>query len=84
MLFFSCCTQSLFAQQKDTLVLPAAEIVAERPLLFSIGNSTTLLDSAFVATSQGNNLGELLSQQSALFVKTYGAGGSSTLSSRGT
>ncbi|MGR6088208.1 MAG: TonB-dependent receptor plug domain-containing protein [Arcticibacter sp.] len=83
-LFLSCCMQSLFAQQQDTLVLPAAEIVAERPLLFSIGNSTTLLDSAFVATSQGNNLGELLSQQSALFVKTYGAGGSSTLSSRGT
>ncbi|MFM7055146.1 MAG: TonB-dependent receptor plug domain-containing protein, partial [Bacteroidota bacterium] len=83
-LFLSCFTQSLFAQHQDTLVLPAAEIIAERPLLFSIGNSTTLLDSAFVATSQGNNLGELLSQQSALFVKTYGAGGSSTLSSRGT
>ncbi|MFM7078753.1 MAG: TonB-dependent receptor plug domain-containing protein, partial [Bacteroidota bacterium] len=79
-----CYAQPLFAQQRDTLILPAAEIFAERPLLFSIGNSTTLLDSVLLASSQGNNLGELLSQQSSLFVKTYGAGGSSTLSSRGT
>lgn len=81
---FSFHAHTLFAQQQDTLTLPTAEIFAERPLLFSIGNSTTLLDSVFLASSQGNNLGELLSQQSSLFVKTYGAGGSSTLSSRGT
>lgn len=74
----------LSAQQVDTLLLPTTEIRAERPLIFSVGNSTLFMDSIALATSQGSNLGELLSRYSSLFVKSYGAGGSSTLSSRGT
>jgi iron complex outermembrane receptor protein len=75
---------NMLAQQGDTLLLPTAEIQADRPLIFSIGNSTLLMDSAAVATAQGSNLGALLSMHSSLFVKSYGAGGSSTLSARGT
>lgn len=77
-------SQLAYAQLGDTLRLPAVEISADRPILYSVGNSVSTIDSVVIATSSGNNLGELLSQYSSLFVKTYGPGGSSTLSSRGT
>ncbi|MFN5325431.1 MAG: TonB-dependent receptor plug domain-containing protein [Bacteroidota bacterium] len=82
--FFFLLHIGAYGQLGDTLRLPAVEIAADRPFLYSVGNSVSTIDSVIIATSTGNNLGELLAQHSSLFIKTYGPGGSSTLSSRGT
>jgi len=75
----------VYAQQPDTILqLQPVNVTGSRSILFTIGNYITEFDSASIENSGGKNLAELLSSSSTIFIKTYGSGGSATISSRGT
>jgi iron complex outermembrane receptor protein len=70
--------------QRDTIRLQEVTIQSDRSELFMTGKPTVELDSSVISSGTGTNLGELLTSYSSLFVKSYGAGSSAVLSSRGT
>ena len=76
---------TLFAQAQDTITLNAVNVTAEgiqkeelRPLVMK------KMDSLVLETKSTSTLSELLIQHSPVFIKTYGPGGISTASFRGT
>lgn len=73
-----------YAQHTDTLSLPVVEITDTRTVIFHGGISTTLSDTTQLAGIPLQSLSELLTSKSAVFIKTYGSGGTATISSRGT
>ncbi len=76
--------QHQFAQSlNDTLLLPDVEVISDR--WFSPSHEFgEHFDSAVLQRLQYQNLSQLLSSQSPVFVKNYGPGALSTVSMRGT
>ncbi len=71
-------------QFADTVLLHTINISEIRSLLFSKGNHHLQIDSSTIASSPGNNLAEVLSTGTSIFIKAYSPGGSATISARGT
>jgi len=66
----------------DTIGLPKVEISADRYRLLSPGSRVSIPDS--ITTAPVQDLSGLLTSASTVFIKSYGAGGSATISFRGT
>lgn len=67
----------------QTRRLSELQVIGVRPLKL-IGSTRSSIDSATLVESPTLNLGDLLSQSSAVFVKSYGRGTLATASFRGT
>lgn len=81
---WACGTAELHAQQPaDTLLLPAVEISAPRLATFAAGTKLQMLDSATLARHATVDLGELLANETAVTIKSYGLGSLATTSFRG-
>jgi vitamin B12 transporter len=82
-LFF--CTR-IFAQniQQDSTVSNEVLIESNRYKLFSAGINKTTFDSSAIRENFSNNLTELLSSRSAVYIKDYSANSLATISFRGT
>lgn len=70
----------------DTMRIRQVDIVAQSPWekIQIAGGNVTLIDSTSLALARGQNLGELLTTRSSVFVKSYGRGALATVSFRGT
>ncbi len=73
----------LHSQIDSTISLPSIEVTAERIDLTNIGKHTDHIDSQFIASRHYDNLANLLSLNTALYIRSYGAGTLSTLGIRG-
>ncbi len=71
------------AQTDSTINLPSIEVTAERIDLTNIGKHTDQIDSQHIASRHYDNLANLLSMNTALYIRSYGAGTLSTLGIRG-
>lgn len=79
-----CSIPELQAQQPaDTLLLPAVEITAPRLATYAAGTKLQILDSATLARHATVDLGELLANETAVAIKSYGLGSLATTSFRG-
>ena len=83
-LMISLPAQSQFSMQDDTIkirevIISGMQISSEQP-----GFKITSIDSAVLKNYSLYSLAELLNETSPLFIKSYGSGGSSTPSFRGT
>lgn len=76
-IFWNCC---LLIGQTDTLVLPEIEVAVATG--FS-GEQKDLIDSSGIDLQLHQHLGQLLGNQSGVYIKNYGAGSSATTSIRG-
>jgi len=82
---FICLALKISAQQYDSIqLMDAVEIKADKVSSFSSGLKIVKIDSTALSIRQGASLAMLLSEQSAVFLRSYGPGGVSTLSVRGT
>jgi vitamin B12 transporter len=73
------------AQKYDTIYsITGAEITADKISVFSAGLKIVKIDSTTLSIRQGVSLATLLSEQTPVFLRSYGPGGLSTLSVRGT
>lgn len=73
-----------FAQQADTVYkLPAIEVVGGRVASVSAGSHVQVMDSATLRLYSTTNLARLLDGQASVIIRSYGPGGSASLSSRG-
>ncbi len=73
------------AQKCDTIQsIKGVEIRADKISSFSAGLKVQVIDSTTLSIRQGASLAILLSEQSPVFLRSYGPGGVSTLSVRGT
>ncbi len=81
--FFILSTCPASAQEKEIFV-DTVEISTTRNHLFAIGVKTTTLDSSDISRFPAGSLADLLSRFTSISVKSYGAGGIATPSSRGT
>lgn len=73
-----------FAQQlADTLRLKEVEVSAPRLTTFGAGTKLQRMDSATMARYASADLGELLANESPVFIKSYGLGSLATTSFRG-
>jgi iron complex outermembrane receptor protein len=68
---------------KDTIVLRSVDIRATRLSQFSSGTKVQRIDSATMARYRWSDLGELLSDETPIFIKSYGSGSLATTSFRG-
>lgn len=75
--------QPLSAQADSIRVLKQIEVTAERIDLTDIGKHTDHIDKSSLLFSQHDNLASVLSMQTPLFVRSYGAGTLATLGIRG-
>lgn len=85
--FFFCLSLVSFvsAQKTDTIhTLDGIEIRAEKISVFSAGLKIQKIDSTTLSLRQGISIATFLSEQSPVFLRSYGPGGISTLSVRGT
>jgi len=64
--------------------LPEVKITEDRLNDFSTGLSIIKIDSKKIEESNLRNLSEVISENSAVFLKTYGQGSLSTIAIRGT
>ena len=82
---FNFLMQCLQAQQADTVhLLKGVEIQAERISVFQPGIKIEKFDSTIYSIRQGVSVATLLSEQSPVFLRSFGPGGISTMSVRGT
>lgn len=82
---FCCVALKISAQVPDsTRLLGAVEIKADRISVFAAGIKVEKIDTATLSIRQGASLAVLLNEQTAVTLKSYGPGGTSTLSVRGT
>ncbi|MBK9048860.1 MAG: TonB-dependent receptor [Bacteroidetes bacterium] len=72
------------AQTSDTIRLKEVEIHSDRNNLFDQGSHITNFDSSTISLAPNQTIAELLQQNSAMFIKSYGAGGVAVISARGT
>ncbi len=79
-LFFISKSQSI---SEDTLKIHEVQISAKRPI-DEIGIVITKIDSTILKVSESENLSELLSENTTVFVKSEGRGALATVSFRGT
>lgn len=71
--------------QKDTIyAVPESEIVAPRSQKFNAGTKSWQADSSLIAQYRPNTLGEILGQQSGMFIRTFTPGTLATPLFRGT
>ncbi len=79
-------SEALFAQSVVDTTSHLQEIVIEGNRLntFTTGNKIQRIDSAALQRYKSGNLGDLLTFNSHLFIKSYGIGNMATISSRGT
>ena len=83
LLFFFLATLSLQAQ--DTITLKTVEVTAERDRVEAVKPLVSRkLDTIILKSKSTATLSDLLIQHSPVFIKTYGPGGVSTASFRGT
>jgi iron complex outermembrane receptor protein len=61
--------------------LPVVEISSPRSTTFSSGNKSEILDSTALSRYSTGNLADLLSNESQVFIKSYGLGSLATLAS---
>ncbi|MBO7134440.1 MAG: TonB-dependent receptor, partial [Bacteroidales bacterium] len=76
-------SSSLAFSQSDTINLPDVEIIEHREML-ETGTSVVKLDKIILKVKELSSLSEVLSENTSVFVKTYGRGSLSTASFRGT
>ena len=76
-------SSSLAFSQSDTVTLPDVEIIEHREML-ETGTSVVKLDKMILKVKELSSLSEVLSENTSVFVKTYGRGSLSTASFRGT
>jgi len=83
-IFFSLPLEGQMSFQNDTIKI--SEVVISRKKLnsFSPGFNRITIDSTVLENYSHKSLADLLSENSMIFVKSYGAGGSATPSFRGT
>lgn len=83
-LLLSLCGTGVPAQQlNDTLRLREVEVTATRLSAFAAGTKVQALDSATLSRYAVSDLGELLANESPVFVKSYGLGSLATTAFRG-
>ncbi|RLD19665.1 MAG: hypothetical protein DRI69_07885 [Bacteroidetes bacterium] len=76
--------QFVCAGQIDTtLFLPEVKITSQKPAPSIIGERTEFWNDSLLNTRQARSLGDLLSDETGAFVKSYGSGGIATISLRG-
>jgi iron complex outermembrane receptor protein len=74
-----------FAQiSMDTVQIEEVVIESNKLRNFTNGNKIQKIDSATLQNFNSANLGDLLSQNSQVFIKSYGPGNLATISTRGT
>ncbi|MBQ1653455.1 MAG: hypothetical protein II060_06680, partial [Bacteroidales bacterium] len=74
-------SSSLAFSQSDTVTLPDVEIIEHREML-ETGTSVVKLDKMILKVKELSSLSEVLSENTSVFVKTYGRGSLSTASFR--
>ena len=89
LLYLCCFAKNIFAQAEgDSIAFISSldELVIKANRLSTFGNGIKVQEFSPVALQQNmsNNLADLLAQQSAIFIKSYGAGGLASPSFRGT
>jgi len=82
---FSCFFEAVSAQKLDSIQsIKSVEITADKISIFAAGLKVQKVDSAVLSIRQGVNLATLLTEQSAVTLRSYGPGGIASLSMRGT
>lgn len=71
------------AQQDSIFSLEGVEVTAQRIDLTDVGKHTDKIDSNVMAAKYYDNLASLLAQNTALYIRAYGAGTLATLGIRG-
>lgn len=84
-LFCNCVILQLTAQKTDTIQsISGVEITSGKISAFSAGLKIEKIDSTTLSIRQGISIATYLSEQTPVFLRSYGPGGISTLSVRGT
>ncbi len=82
---FYCFVLKISAQQYDSIhTIEGVEIKADKISSFSAGLKVQKVDSTALFIRQGASIASLISEQSPVFLRSYGPGGVATLSVRGT
>jgi len=83
--FFACLVSGISAQVADSVrSLGTVEIKADKISVFTTGMKIEKMDSTTLSIRQEASIATLLTEQSALTLRSYGPGGLATLSMRGT
>lgn len=82
-IIFLISTGYSFSQKKDTIVLKEVNVVARRILNSTVGKKLEKMDTVDLLLFKNQNIAEILSFQTPVFIKNYGPGGISTTSFRG-
>lgn len=84
-ILFLLCLMAIGIYAQDTITLNTVEVTAERDRMEAVKPLVSKkLDTLVLHSKSTSNLSELLIQHSPVFIKTYGPGGVSTASFRGT
>ncbi len=76
---------ALFAQNMNDTIVSVSEVkITEKRILQEKGLSETILDSSILAQNKTTSLSDLLSENSSIFIKSYGQGSLASASFRGT
>lgn len=73
----------IFAQLDSIKIFPVVEVTANRFSTFSAGTKKIILDSSILSHYSTTNLADLLSNETPVFIKSYGLGNLATASFRG-
>ncbi len=80
---FSLASAGQIKSLSDTIKIGEV-IVNGHPFLSASGNNTAIIDSSLLKDYSHDNISDVLTENTPIFVKTYGAGGIATISLRGT
>lgn len=83
LLFFLLISNISVGQIDTSLTMEPIEINASKSLEYDFGSNAQVVDSQLIAAYSSSSLSEVLSQQSGMFIKSYGLGSLATVSSRG-
>lgn len=83
-LLFQTAFCGLAQKQDSVFALKSIEIKSEKVSVFSTGLHIERMDSTMLSIRQSATLGAMLSEQFPITIRSYGPGGISTLSMRGT
>lgn len=82
--FFTLPLQGQFSTDYDTIKIKAVLIGINKPVQDQSGFKKIIIDSTIMINYSNRDLADLLSENTDIFIKSYGLGGISTLSFRGT
>ena len=82
-LLFPLVSSGQIATMNDTIRINEVTINS-RPFLSSPGNTVIYIDSSVLKDYNHNNISDVISENTPIFVKNYGSGGIATISLRGT